>query len=126
MTALVYDTGMLLAVERGRRDARVLHERALARGADALVPAAVLAQAWRGGPQPNLSRLLVGCEVIPLDAALARTVGSLLALAGTSDVVDGSVVVVAAVAGAGVVTSDHDDIVHLASAGSASIPVEEI
>ena len=62
-----YDTGMLLAVERGQRLASGLHRRALDRGVTITVPAPVLAQAWRGGPQATLSRALRGCTVAVLD-----------------------------------------------------------
>ncbi|CAN5411314.1 hypothetical protein BH23ACT9_BH23ACT9_28450 [soil metagenome] len=39
-------------------------------------PAGVLAQAWRGGPQANLSRLIAGCTVWTLAEDAAACGGS--------------------------------------------------
>jgi hypothetical protein len=50
------------------------------------------AQAWRGGPQHNLSRLLRGCDIAPMTEEMARQSGRACALAGTCDVVDAAVV----------------------------------
>jgi coenzyme F420-reducing hydrogenase gamma subunit len=52
----------------------------------------VLAEGWRGGPQPTLSRFLKGCHVEDLSEANARAVGALAARAEHDDVVDVSVV----------------------------------
>lgn len=116
MSGVTYDTGMLLAAEASRRAAWALHRRALERGLVPIVPAAVLAQAWRGGPQPMLSRLLAGCDVEPIDEPLARQAGRACARASTSDVVDAMVVVGALARGDLVVTSDVRDLSRLASA----------
>lgn len=80
------------------------------------VPAGVLGQAWRGGPQAELSRLLAGCRVEQLDDARARSAGAACAKAGTADVVDASVVVGAAARDDLVVTSDGDDLGRLRDA----------
>jgi predicted nucleic acid-binding protein len=112
---LVLDSGALLAVEKG--DRRVLNwmDDAKQRALPTLLPAPVLAQVWRGGPQPLLSRALKECAVVPLGEALARQVGRALADSGTRDVVDASVVVVAATSpDATVVTSDPSDIGRIA------------
>ncbi len=61
MSGVTYDTGMSIAAESNRRDAWLLHARVLADGTVPVVPAVVLAQAWRGGPQPLLyARLCFG------------------------------------------------------------------
>jgi hypothetical protein len=86
MTGLTYDAGALLAAEADRSTIWVIHRRALARGVRPVVPAVVLAQVWRGGPQPLLSRLLRGCMVETFDERLGRAVGSALAAARTVDV----------------------------------------
>lgn len=44
--------------------------------------------AWRGGPQPNLSRLLKGCVVEALAENAARAIGRLLAANGSSDIAE--------------------------------------
>lgn len=126
MSALTYDTGALLAAEANRRAMWVLHERALVRGHRPVVPAAVLAQAWRGGPQPWLSRLLRGCEVEQLTEARARAAGAACARSATSDVVDAAVVVGALARGDLVVTSDPDDLLLIAGALRLPLRVHRI
>ncbi|MGH3614500.1 MAG: hypothetical protein ACRDRK_18315 [Pseudonocardia sp.] len=75
---IVYDTGALVAAERADDQVWFVHRRALGRGLRPVVPSVVLAQAWRGGPQPNLSRLLKGCVIEALAENAAREVGRLL------------------------------------------------
>lgn len=113
---LLLDTGALLAAERGDRRMWLLRKRALQRGVQRFVPVVVLAQAWGGGPQRNLSRFLEGCRVVPGSQELARAAGAALARAGTSDVVDGIVVVTALRLGAAVMTSEPDDLGRIADA----------
>ena len=121
MNGVTYDAGALLAADRGSQRMQALHQQALESGLVPVVPAGVLAQAWRGGPQPMLSRLLAGCRVEALDEPKARSAGAACALARTSDVVDASVAVGAAVRGDLVITSDAGDIEHIASAISLRI-----
>lgn len=125
-SGLTYDTGMLIAAGRGERLAWSIHRRAMVRAVAISVPSGVLAQAWRGGPQPLLSRMLQGCVVRPFDEPGARSVGALCALAGSSDVVDASVVMEALRRDDVVATSDAGDIRHLASAIGTSLEVLEI
>lgn len=113
---IVYDTGALVAAERADDQVWFVHRRALGRGLRPVVPSVVLAQAWRGGPQPNLSRLLKGCVIEALAENAAREVGRLLATNGSADVVDAAVVVSAASRGDLVVTSDPDDLSRLSEA----------
>lgn len=103
-----------------------IHRRAQERGAVPVVPAGVLAQAWRGGPQPQLSRLLAGCLIESLDETRARSAGVACARAGTSDVIDAAVAVGAAVRGDLVITSDADDLKHLAAAIGLKIDTKSI
>lgn len=123
---IIYDAGALVAAERNVRPLWALHDAALRRDVSPLVPAGVLAQVWRGGPQPNLSRLLAGCTVSPLDESLARAAGTLCGQAGTSDVVDASVVVLAHALAAPVVTGDAGDLSALAGAAGWPITLHEI
>jgi hypothetical protein len=110
MSGVTYDTGALIAAERSDRRVWALHRRALERGIVPTVPAGVLGQGWMGGPQAQTSRLLSGCRVEDLDEARARSAGAACGVAGTSDVVDASVVVGAAARGDLVVTSDAGDL----------------
>jgi len=97
-------------------DARMggFHADALRRGILPTVPAAVLAQVWRGGPQPSLSRVLKGCRVEPLTEEHARAVGRLAAHSGHDDATDLSVVEGAVRRTDVVVTSDPSDIERIA------------
>lgn len=123
---IIYDAGALVAAERNVRPLWALHDAALRRDVSPLVPAGVLAQVWRGGPQANLSRLLAGCTVTTLDESLARAVGTLCGQAQTSDVVDASVVVLARVMASPVVTGDAADLRALAGAAGWPITLHEI
>ena len=108
--SLTYDTGALIAAERDEERIWALHSTALAEGVRITVPAGVLAQAWRGGPQARLSLLLKGCEVESFGEARARAVGSVCARSGMSDVVNASVVLGAGIRGDAIVTADRPDI----------------
>ena len=70
---MTYDAGALIAAERTDPRLWALHRRALERGLVPTVPAGVLDQGWRGGPQAQMSRLLEGCRIEPLDEARARS-----------------------------------------------------
>jgi hypothetical protein len=87
-SGLTYDTGALVAAERDNRLMWALHRAAIARGLLPTVPAGVLAEAWRGGPQPRLSSLLKGCRIEELGEQQARQVGMLIARSGLVDTVD--------------------------------------
>jgi hypothetical protein len=123
---LTYDTGALVAAERDDRLVWSLHRAALRRGLPPTVPAGVLAEGWRGGPQANLSRLLKGCEIEDLTKAQARAVGALGARANHDDIVDVSVVEGAVRRNQAVVTSNGSHIRKVASAIGASLTVHSV
>jgi hypothetical protein len=119
---LTLDAGALIAYERGSRLVRVLLRNAQLEGASIAIPAGALAQAWRDGrTQARLARFLrvgftgdLGAPTVePLHYAMARRAGELCARAGTSDIVDASVVLVAKRHGHAVVTSDPGDLAKL-------------
>ena len=116
MPGFTYDTGALIAAERSDRLLWALHQDVLGQGLAPTVPAAVLAQGWRGGPQPQMSRLLSGCRIETFNESGARAAGAACALAGTSDVVDAAVVVGASARGDVVITSDEPDLQRIAAA----------
>jgi hypothetical protein len=90
---VTYDAGALIAADRGERRIWARHRALLANRAVPTVPAAVVAQTWRGGGrQALLSKLLVGCDIEALDDDQARRVGALAAKAATTDIIDASVV----------------------------------
>jgi hypothetical protein len=110
---VVLDAGALIAFERGDGRMRALVREALKRGVRLVIPAGVLGQVWRGSPrQARLRALVKGptSRVSPLDQVLAEAAGSLCGRAGTSDVVDASVALVARRERAVIVTSDVDDL----------------
>jgi predicted nucleic acid-binding protein len=124
---IIYDAGALIAAERGSGAMAHLHAEALRGEALPVVPAAVLGQVWRGRPrQARLSRLLAGCQIVPLDEHLAREGGVLCGLAGTADIVDAVVVVLALHLGAGVVTADRGDFEHLSMAAGTRLHLFDI
>ncbi len=126
MPGITYDTGALIAAERSDDRLWRLHRRALERGIVPSVPAGVLAQGWRGGPQPQMSRFLAGCRVEDLDEPRARSAGAACGLSETSDIVDAAVVVGAAARDDLVVTSDASDLSRLCHALGVELQVHEI
>ena len=118
---LVLDTAALIALER---DERPMWRRIRAAQVAEVVPvthAGVLGQAWRGGPrQSRLSQALLGVDVRPLDRALGRAAGELLAATGLSDVIDAALVLLAA-DGDDIVTLDRDDFERLAAASGRHV-----
>jgi predicted nucleic acid-binding protein len=120
----VYDSGALIAIDR--RDAAALrrHETRLRKLDQIIVPTPVAAQVVRDPRrQVRLMLTLHSCDVVPFAASQVTPVGTLLAGAGTSDVVDGLVAVTAAQAKAAVVTTDAGDITHLLTTLGVRVPV---
>jgi hypothetical protein len=121
VTALVLDAGALIALDRNDRAAWAMLRVAADDASTVLVPAGVIAQAWRDGRrQALLSRALSHCDEIPLDGVVARAAGLLCGRSGTADVIDASVALTAAGVArqesVAIATSDHDDICRLLSA----------
>ncbi|HEX6448179.1 MAG TPA: PIN domain-containing protein [Trebonia sp.] len=116
MPAIVYDTGALLSAERRNPDFIALHDELTSARIRPLVPVVVLAQAWRGGPQHQISRVLKGCDILPDDERAGRAGGVACAASGTADVVDAIVIVTAVRHQAAIVTSDPGDLTRIASA----------
>lgn len=115
MPAIVYDTGALLAAERRNPDFIALHDELTSARIRPLVPVVVLAQAWRGGPQHQISRVLKGCDILPDDERAGRAAGVACAASGTADVVDAIVIVTAVRHQAAIVTSDPGGLSQIAS-----------
>ncbi|MFG3659875.1 twitching motility protein PilT [Streptomyces sp. NPDC047706] len=110
----LYDAGVLIAVDNDDRRMWARHSLALEDGRDIHVPSVVVSQAWRDSRgQVRLGKFLAGGHVVPvgLEAAeAAEAAGILCGKAGTSDIVDATVVTMAAGLGAIIWTSDPDDI----------------
>jgi hypothetical protein len=107
----LYDAGALIAIDDGDRRMWARHHLALEDGRDIHVPSVVVSQAWRDARrQVRLGKFLAGCDVAPVGLETAKAAGILCGKAGTADVVDATVVVMAATLGAIIWTSDPDDI----------------
>jgi predicted nucleic acid-binding protein len=111
--AIVLDAGALIALERADEKMRALCREALRVGARLVVPAGVVGQVVRDRRRQVVVRALIKgrtTEVPPLDQVLAEACGALCGRAGTSDVIDASVVLIAKRERAVVVTSDGGDL----------------
>ena len=119
---MILDAGFLISVDRNEEPARVLIT-ALQRRRIALhTTDPVVAQVWRNGQrQARLAAFLKTVEVHPLDDG--RAVGLLLARAGTSDVVDAHIVVLAVRLKDSVLTGDETDLNALANALPSNRPM---
>jgi hypothetical protein len=115
--SLVLDAGALVALERNDRAMWVRLKAALVDGTEAVSHGGVIGQVWRsGGPrQALLARALASVDVRPLDEALGRAAGALLARTRGRDVVDAAVAALAR-PGDVILTSDPDDLEPLARA----------
>jgi hypothetical protein len=113
---IVFDAGALVALDRNDRELWADLRNAAAAGIKVFLPSAALAQAWRGGSrQARLAHALRHVERASFDE-VAIAAGELCGRAGTEDVVDASVALVAARPGiTHVYTSDEQDIGHLLS-----------
>ncbi|HRD99995.1 MAG TPA: hypothetical protein PLV68_01785 [Ilumatobacteraceae bacterium] len=125
MTGIVYDSAALIAAERDDRCLWLIHERALARGVEPVVPTAVLAESARPGMR-NLRRLLAGCEVEPLGAESALVAGALRHATPGGTVIDAIVVESAVRRQAAVLTADRGDIEALAGTVKKPIAIIDI
>ncbi|MGA8459400.1 MAG: twitching motility protein PilT [Streptosporangiaceae bacterium] len=121
----LYDAGALIAIDKNERRMWARYQVALDDGRDVRVPAVVVGQAWRDSRrQVRLGQFLAGCQVDPVGLETAKAAGILCGRAGTSDVVDATVVVMAAATGAVIWTSDPEHVKVLADeSGARPAPV---
>ncbi|MDQ4104244.1 MAG: twitching motility protein PilT [Actinomycetota bacterium] len=124
MSALVLDAGAFLAVERDDRSLIAQLRVAQRHGVQLRSNAIVLAQVWRDshGRQVRLARLLRGVDVRPVDDEAGRAAGVLIGWAGIRDPIDATLVLVAQT-GDRILTSDPQDIQHLARAAGRSVAI---
>lgn len=121
--SLVLDAGALVALERNERPMWIRLKAAQIEGELPRTHAGVLGQVWRGGPrQARLAQALGGIDVRSLDEAAGRSAGRLLAAAGSSDVIDAAVVLLAE-DGDEIVTVDREDLEQLAAASGRHVEV---
>jgi rRNA-processing protein FCF1 len=114
--AVVLDAGAIIAFERADARMRALLREALRTNVPIVVPAGVLGQVWRNPAQqvPLRALLTEPTTTVPaLDQPLAEAAGVLCGRAGTADVIDAAVVLLARQHNAVVVTSDVKDLTRL-------------
>ena len=119
---LVLDSGALVALEKARPEITALLMRVRAGEVRMLVPDAVIAQVWRGGGgrQARVAALLSlkrdRCARLRLDTPTAKRIGVRIGTCGHTDIADVHVALAAEDHGAGVVTSDRQDILTVSPA----------
>jgi predicted nucleic acid-binding protein len=123
VSTIVYDAGVLVAVDRNDRRAWADHKNRLELGVIQLVPAPVVAQVSRSPQQAQLRRFLTGCVVVPLGEREAHEAGWLLGQTRTTDIVDAVVVTIAIRQKATILTGDPDDIERLVRASGREVAV---
>lgn len=113
MNGAVFDTGALIALERGDRALTILIAEARRTNATLIIPAGCVAQAWRHpSRQARIASFLrePNVDIVAMDAAEARRIGLILAATHTDDIVDAHVAICAQRLGLTVLTSDPGDI----------------
>lgn len=105
------DTGFLIGLEKNKRVAHALLLAARARSLRLTVPAAALAEWWRGTPEHR--KLLRAFKVEPMSERLAKAAGEAMAHVDGAGVVDAIVMASAASRGDVVYTSDPGDLASL-------------
>jgi predicted nucleic acid-binding protein len=105
---MTFDTGALIALERGNRRLRGVLITAEREGLDITVPAPVLIEWWRGGPRQRA--ILDSVTVEPTTATLAKLAGEAIAAVPGATPIDALVVASAAQRGDLVYTSDVEDL----------------
>jgi predicted nucleic acid-binding protein len=118
---VTFDTGVLIALERRKAGALALLRACRLSRARITIPAAVLAEWWRGTHRSLLD--IGGIESLTPESAMQ--VGRLLAHTRKSNAIDATVVASAAQRGDIVVTGDPEDLRELAEA-AGDVEVESI
>jgi hypothetical protein len=124
LAALLLDAGALVAVDRNDREMLIRLRAVEQEGWELRTTAIVVAQAWRdsSGRQVRLARLLQAVDVQPVDQQLGRRAGVLIGRADTSNPIDATLVLLSE-DGDAILTSDPNDIRHLASVAGRRITV---
>jgi hypothetical protein len=117
VSALILDSGALVAVDRDDRAMAARLRAAQQHGLELRSNAMVIAQVWRDhhGRQVNLAGLLRAIDVRTVAEQDGRDAGALQAAAGTADAIDATDVLLAA-PGDRILTGDPGDLSRLAEA----------
>lgn len=121
--AIILDAGALIAFESSNPVVLALLNDAHARSVPVRTTSGATAQVWRDrAKQVKLTRLLRGVDERPIDDESSPRIGLILAAASRTDVVDGSIIEIAA-DGDDVLTTDPEDMAHLASAAGRRLVI---
>jgi hypothetical protein len=123
---VAYDAGFLIAADRNDRTVWGAHRTRLEAGLIPITTAPVVAQVSRTGRQAQLRQILRGCQIDALTPDQAYEIGALMGRAGTTDVVDAHLMIVAAASLSTVLTTDLDDLRALSSHLSPTVLVQSI
>ena len=118
---VTFDTGVLIALERRHAGALALLRACLLSRAPITIPAAVVAEWWRGTHRA----LLESGSLEALTPELAERAGELLAKTGRSNAIDATVVASAAQRGDIIVTGDGHDLRALART-APNVTIEDL
>jgi len=124
--SFVYDAGVFVAAERNDREVWADHRARLELGLMARTTAPVVAQVSRSARQVQLRRMLRGCEIAGFGPDDSHEVGALVGKASTSDVVDAHLAIVASRRQATVITSDIEDLRHLADQLPTHVRIQRV
>jgi predicted nucleic acid-binding protein len=115
VSALTFDTGALIALERNRQRMVAVFKMARVDRAPVFVPSVCVAEWWRGRTDIR-EKILASVVVEHTDDALVRLTGVALATVPTATCIDAIVMATAARRGGVVFTSDVDDLTRLQAA----------
>jgi predicted nucleic acid-binding protein len=115
MTAFTFDTGALIALERGRQRMLAVFKAARVDRIPVVVPSMCVAEWWRGRTDVR-EKILAAVIVQHPDDSLVRVVGEALAAVPKATCLDAMAMAVAARRGGPIFTSDIDDFLRLQTA----------
>jgi predicted nucleic acid-binding protein len=111
---ITFDTGALIALERNKQRVVEIFQTVVRRGDDITVPAAVIAEWWRGRTDVR-DDILESMVVEPLTPIIAKAAGEAIAAVRGATAIDAIVMASAARRGDVVLTSDVHDLERLRS-----------
>ena len=123
---VAYDAGVLVAADRDDREVWADHRIRLELGIVPKTTAPLVAQVSRSARQVQLRRFLRGCEIEAFSPHQAHEVGALIGTAGTSDVVDAHLMIVASKTASTVHTSNLGDLRKLSNHLSSPVLLKRI
>ena len=115
MTAITFDTGALIALERNRQRLRAIFKTARVDGIPILVPGVCVAEWWPGRSDIR-DKILAAVIVVHTDDSLVKLTGEALARVPGATCIDAMVMATAARHGGIVFTSDVGDLLRLQKA----------